>query len=62
MGLEPSIVLAPYGDHWNGMRRLVGRYFGHGSLQTMYPSIVADDRELLRLLLDNPKEWRGSIR
>jgi hypothetical protein len=62
MGFGPSMVLAPYGDHWKFMRRLTGRGLCASAIKDMWSSIVSDSRRLLKAVADNPEDYRSSIR
>ncbi|OCH86632.1 cytochrome P450 [Obba rivulosa] len=58
MGFLPSIILAPYGDHWKAMRKLTQKYLNKSASRAFWDSQVADARLLLRMLLDRPEDYR----
>ncbi|EIM84244.1 cytochrome P450, partial [Stereum hirsutum FP-91666 SS1] len=61
MGFSPSIILAPYDEHWKSMRRLTRHYLSKTACQTFVPSQERDAKLLLRLLLEDPSNYRSAI-
>lgn len=62
MNFTPSIVLAPYGEHWKAMRRFTQQSLNRSSSLTFLPSQLADARLLLQELLEHPTNYIGAIR
>lgn len=62
MNFTPSIVLAPYGDHWKAMRRVTQQSLNRASSQAFRPSQLVDARLLLQELLVRPDNYIGAIR
>ncbi|KAI0056482.1 cytochrome P450 [Artomyces pyxidatus] len=62
MGFGPSIVLAPYGEHWKSMRRITQQSLNRASSLQFLPSQLADTRMLLQQLLDTPEKYISNIR
>ncbi len=62
MNFTPSIVLAPYGEHWKSMRRITQQSLNRSSSQLFHPSQLADARLLLQELVVNPTNYIGAIR
>ncbi|KAH8999824.1 cytochrome P450 [Lactarius hatsudake] len=55
MNFTPSIVLAPYGEHWKSMRRFTQQSLNRSSQ-------LSDARLLLQELLERPTNYIGAIR
>lgn len=62
MNFTPSLVLAPYGEHWKAMRRVTQQSLNRTSSQTYLPSQLLDARLLLQQLLVRPDNYIGAIR
>ncbi|KAI0271303.1 cytochrome P450 [Gloeopeniophorella convolvens] len=62
MNFTPSIVLAPYGEHWKAMRRVTQQSLNRASSQAFLPSQLSDARLLLQELLVHPDKYIGAIR
>ncbi|KAI0280920.1 cytochrome P450 [Russula aff. rugulosa BPL654] len=62
MNFTPSIVLAPYGEHWKAMRRVTQQSLNRTSSQAFLPSQLMDARLLLQQLLVRPDNYIGAIR
>ncbi|KAH9167707.1 cytochrome P450 [Lactarius sanguifluus] len=62
MNFTPSIVLAPYGEHWKSMRRFTQQSLNRSSSLMFLPSQLSDARLLLQELLDHPTNYIGAIR
>ncbi|KAI0298785.1 cytochrome P450 [Multifurca ochricompacta] len=62
MNFTPSIVLAPYGDHWKSMRRITQQSLNRSSSLAFLPSQLGDARLLLQELLVHPENYIGAIR
>jgi hypothetical protein len=62
MNFTPSIVLAPYGEHWKAMRRITQQSLNRTSSLAFLPSQLTDARLLLQELLVNPDNYIGAIR
>ncbi|KAI9435627.1 cytochrome P450 [Lactarius psammicola] len=62
MNFTPSIVLAPYGEHWKSMRRITQQSLNRSSSLMFLPSQLSDARLLLQELLENPTNHIGAIR
>ncbi|KAH9009389.1 cytochrome P450 [Lactarius hengduanensis] len=54
MNFTPSIVLAPYGEHWKSMRRFTQQSLNRSSSLMFLPSQLSDARLLLQELLERP--------
>ena len=62
MNFTPSIVLAPYGEHWKAMRRITQQSLNRTSSQALLPGQLVDPRLLLQELLVRPDNYIGAIR
>jgi hypothetical protein len=62
MNFTPSIVLAPYGEHWKSMRRFTQQSLNRSSSLAFLPSQLSDARLLLQELLEHPTNYIGAIR
>ncbi|KAH9055688.1 cytochrome P450 [Lactarius vividus] len=62
MNFTPSIVLAPYGEHWKSMRRFTQQSLNRSSSLMFLPSQLSDARLLLQELLERPTNYIGAIR
>jgi hypothetical protein len=62
MNFTPSIVLAPYGEHWKAMRRITQQSLNRTSSLAFLPSQLTDARLLLQELLIHPDNYIGAIR
>ncbi|KAH9990779.1 cytochrome P450 [Russula vinacea] len=62
MNFTPSIVLAPYGEHWKSMRRITQQSLNRSSSLAFLPSQLLDARLLLQELLVHPNNYIGAIR
>jgi len=62
MNFTPSIVLAPYGEHWKSMRRITQQSLNRSSSLMFLPSQLSDARLLLQELLERPTNHIGAIR
>ncbi|KAH9970119.1 cytochrome P450 [Lactifluus volemus] len=62
MNFTPSLVLAPYGEHWKAMRRITQQSLNRHSSLALLPSQLLDARLLLQELVTRPENYIGAIR
>lgn len=62
MGFDPSIILAPYGDHWKFMRKLAHRAMNKTAVTEYWESQIEDTCEFLKFILEHPWEHRAGLR
>lgn len=62
MNFTPSLVLAPYGEHWKAMRRITQQSLNRTSSVALLPSQLLDARLLLQELLVHPDNHIGAVR
>lgn len=56
------MALAPWDDHWKGMRRLTQQALNKTTVQQYKAGQARDARVLLHALLDNPGQYMAGVR
>lgn len=62
MGWDWSFGFAPYGEHLRAHRRLFHKEFSGTAFKQHHSKVTNGVQDLLRRLLDNPKDWGKHLR